>query len=320
MHAARPLDLRVGLGLAGLAPLVAVAAGIFSVAGCDRSPAEVARAGTAGEVLARIDGQPITRGDLEGHLGRQTDHVRFRYASPDRRKELLQNLIRFEVLAQEAQKRGYDRDPDVVRFVKKRAIEEMMRKELDASLRPEDIPETELEPYYRAHIDQFTQKEAVRVSQILVKDRAAATRIAAEARSLGPKDEKGFRRLVELHSEDEDSKQRGGDLTFLERDGQGAAGELPASVIEAASALTHLGEVSSPVASEKGFHILRLTQRRAGFVRPFEEVKDRVRSLLHQERRAKKVEEWVREMRGRVKIEAFEDKLPVQPKETKSPP
>ncbi len=292
--------------------------GLGLLIACDRT--EAGSGGSArgpgsqdeAEVVARIDGKAITRSDFERHLGRQSPYAQARYRSPERRKEFLQNLIRFEVMAMEADKRGYRRDPDVVRFVKQRSIEEMIAKELDATFKAEDIPEADLEPYYRSHADLFTQKEAVRVSQILVKDRESAARLVQEARALGARDEKGFRGLVERHSRDEDSKQRGGDLTFLERDSP----EPPRPVVDAAHALRQIGDVSDPVETEKGFHILRLTQRRAGFLRPFEEVKRQVRTRLHQERRGQKVEEWVQEMRGRVKIEVFEDKL----KDIKSPP
>jgi peptidyl-prolyl cis-trans isomerase C len=290
--------LGLGLSLAGAA--------------CQRTGASTPPAAAQEDVVARIDGRAITRNELEAHLSRQTPYVRARYQSPERRKELLSSLIRFEVLALEAHKRGYSRDPDVVRLVKQRSIEQMIAKDLDAVFTADDIPEAEVEPYYRAHPEQFTQKEAVRVSEILVRDRALADRLAREARRLAPQDEKGFRRLVAQHSVDEDSRQRGGDLTFLERDST----DQPRPVIEAAYALKDIGQVSDPVESDKGFHVLRLTQRRVGFLRPFEEVKRQARTRLYQERRAKKIEEWVHAMKEKLKIEVFEDKL----KDIKSPP
>ena len=107
------------------------------------------------------------------------------------------------------------------------------------------------------------------------------------------------------HSRDEDSRERGGDLTFLERTG----GTQPAPVVEAAFALKQVGEVSAPVKSERGFHVLRLTERRAARLRPFEEVKVSVRAQALAERRARRIEEWVAEMRKQVNIQVFEDKL-----------
>ena len=75
-----------------------------SFAACDRSQAETVKPGSPEEVVARIDGQPITRAEFERHLARQSPFVQARYASPERRKELLANLVRFEVMAREAAK------------------------------------------------------------------------------------------------------------------------------------------------------------------------------------------------------------------------
>jgi peptidyl-prolyl cis-trans isomerase C len=287
-------------------------------AGCDRRPA----AGPGSQtVVARIDGEAITLQEFERRLHEQSAFTRARYASPDRRKALLEQLVRFELLAREAKKRGYDRDPAVVLAAKQRVVERMIAEELDGKLRPQDLPEAEVARYYREHMDHppFTQAEAVRVSQVLVKDRAEAAKVVALARKLGGngkddgKDaEEGFRRVVATLSLDEDSKQRGGDLGFLERGnggGQGGGGDQPRAVIEAAFALRALGEVSEPVESPRGFHVLRLTQRRVGFVRPYEEVRDQARAQLHYERRAQRLEQWVAEMRRKVPVEVYEDKL-----------
>ena len=256
-------------------------------------------------VLARIDDATITLADFERRMQELPPYVRSRYAAPERRKEMLDNLVRFEVLAREARKRGYQRDPDVIRFAKQRLVEKMIAEEIDAQLQPEDLPEADLAAFYRANPALFTQAEAVRVSQIVVSDRARAVELSAQARALGPKDEAGFRRLVSQHSLDDDSRLRGGDLTFIER----ASTDHPAAVVAAAFALRQVGDVSDPVASDRGFHVLRLTQRRAGFLRPFEEVKADVRKRLHQQRRAERVQAWVAEMRKNVKVELFEDKL-----------
>jgi peptidyl-prolyl cis-trans isomerase C len=260
------------------------------------------------DVVARVDGKPITRADLEQHLAARAPFIRARYSSPEKRKELLDSLVRFEVLAKEAQSRGYDRDPDVLRYQKQRAIDRMISEET-AKLRPEAIPVADLEQIYREHPEQFSQQEAVRLEQILVRDEARAKKVAGLARALAPRDDAGFHHLVAEYSEDEDSKQRGGDLAFLERDAAGA----PASVIAAGFALAQgsdkVGQVAGPIESPQGFHIIRLTQRRPGFLRPFAEVERPLRTRVAEERKRQLVESWVAEMRNRVKIEVFEDRL-----------
>ena len=292
-------------GLRGAAALLCV-----TLMACSSSERAPAAGGPPAEqrgqtVVARIDGQEITMADFERRLREQPPYVRARYASPERRKELLENLVRFEILAREARKRGYERDPDVVRTAKQRVVQTMIAEEIDPRLDRASVTDEELDRHYRQHPEAFSQGEAVRVSQIVVEERALADKVAAQARALSRGDDGAFGRLVALHSVDEDSKQRGGDLTFLER----GSSSLPAAVLEAAFALREPGDVSPPVQGDRGFHILRLTQRRAAGRRPLEEVKAEVRNHLMQQRRGELVDQWVAEMRKNVKVEVFEDKL-----------
>ena len=71
---------------------------------CDRGPLGGGRGSAEDkQVVARIDGQPITLADLQRRMAQQAPFVQARYSSPERRKELLDNLVRFEILAREAQ-------------------------------------------------------------------------------------------------------------------------------------------------------------------------------------------------------------------------
>ena len=245
-------------------------------------------------------------------MAQQPPFVQARYASPERRKELLENLIRFEILAREARRRGYERDPEVVRHQQQRLVDRMVAEELDAKLKPEDLPEAELRRFYQEHPERFTRPEAVRVSQILLADAATAARVAAAARALGPRDDRGFRRLVAAHSLDEDSKQRGGDLTFLERQPAQAVATPTGrpAVIEAAFALTEVGQVAGPGPERSGFPRAASDPAAAGGPAPVRGGGGRgARSWCCEQRRSRRLDEWVAEMRNKVNIQVFEDKL-----------
>src|SRR5687767_8421049 len=58
------------------------------------------------EPLATIDGYTITIGEFQDRINKQSPYVRARYTSVEQKKDFLDNLIRFEVLAKEAKKRG----------------------------------------------------------------------------------------------------------------------------------------------------------------------------------------------------------------------
>jgi peptidyl-prolyl cis-trans isomerase C len=259
------------------------------------------------EVVARIDGEVITVADLQHKIDGLDPYSRARFSTPEQRRKFLDNLVRFEVLAREAQNRGYDKDPEVQRALKNQMITSLVQKEIDDKLRPEDVGDAEVARYYQEHPGEFRQPEQVRVNQIFTVDAGKADRAAAAARALKGKAgaDKAFHELVNEMSEDEDSKSRGGDLTFFDRESQ----MYPRPVIEAAFRLADIGDVSPPVRSDKGYHVLVLTQKRPGFTRALPEVSREIRRLILRERRAKKMDELVAEMRQRLKVEVYEDQL-----------
>lgn len=262
------------------------------------------------QVVARVDDHVITVGDLQEQINKLPPFSRARFSSPEQRKRFLENLVRFELMASEAQARGYDKDPDVQRVLKNQMITEMIQNEVDAKLRPEDVPDADIEIYYRAHIEEFARPQEVRVSQIFTKDKDKAQKAAAEAQaaakaSTKASDTQAFHVLVNRYSEDEDSKSRGGDLTFFDR----KTPAYPKALVEAAFSLKEIGDVGGPVASEKGFHVIKLTQRRPGFTKTMNEVRRDVQRMIVQERRTKRIEDLVAEMRSKVKVEIHEDRL-----------
>jgi peptidyl-prolyl cis-trans isomerase C len=283
------------------------ALGLLALGCSARSGPAPAQASGSDEVLARIDGEAITAGDLQRRIDALDSYSRARFSAPEQRRKFLENLVRFEVLAREAQKRGYDKDPEVQRTLKNQMISAMLQKEVDDKLKPEDIPQAEVERYYQAHTAEFRQPEEVRVSQIFTIDGVKAERAVSAARALRgkPEPDKAFRELVAQLSEDEDSKSRGGDLTFFDR----GTTMYPKALVDAAFALQDMGQVSPAVRTDRGYHILVLTQRRPAFTRALPEVSRDIRKRLMRVRQDTKMEELVTEMRKRLKVEIYEDQL-----------
>ena len=279
----------------------------LALCACKPNPGPQGKAAArSGPVLARVDDTEITAADLQEVLARysHTPFVLARYSTPEKKKELLDGLIRYELMAREALRRGYDRDPDVQRIAKKQMVALFEKREINDKLRAEDIAPADIEKYYRDHQAEFLRPEEVRVSQILVHDEAAARRIAAEAKA-GRNDAKSFRDLVERYSEDSDSKPRAGDLTFFDR----KTTREPKALVDAAFAMTQVNDVVGPIASDKGFHILKLTERRPELLRPLAEVKVDIQKRLLEQMRAQKKRELVEEARKSVRVEIDESEL-----------
>jgi peptidyl-prolyl cis-trans isomerase C len=255
------------------------------------------------ETLAKIDDVVITVGEFQDRINKQSPYVRARYTSLERKKEFLDNLVRFEVLAKEAQKRGLDKDAEVVRTMKQVMIQKLLKDEFD-KVKPEDISDQDAKKYYDAHPEEFNKPEEVRVSSILVKDESAAKKVLADARMKGV-DNQGFRNLVAQYSTDAATKDRGGDLRYFDTNTK----EIPRSIVDAAFKLQNIGENSPPVKTEQGWVVLKLTGRRKALARSFDEVKTTIKNRLYRDKRQDSMEAFVKALRDKANIKIDEGRL-----------
>lgn len=147
---------------------------------------------------------------------------------------------------------------------------------LKASFAPGDA---EVRAYYDNNLDRYTEEMSLRVSHILLRTQdqdvaevqARAEAIAAEAR--GGAD---FAELARQHSEDEGTREAGGDL------GQIARGQMVPEFEGAAFALDQ-DEVSDPVTSMFGVHVIKATEKTGGTTQTLDDVRDSIVDLLRQE-------------------------------------
>jgi parvulin-like peptidyl-prolyl isomerase len=151
-----------------------------------------------------------------------------------------------------------DQLPDLVRD---QLTEEQLRADVAAELEP---TEDELQSHYDENLDSYRQTEA---SHIVVEKEAQASRLARQLQDANPNQvEKLFAQQAKKVSTDPGSGKKGGDLGYF------APGEFVPEFEEAASGL-EIGEISDPVQSQFGWHIIRVTDRR---LQPFEDVSEQI--------------------------------------------
>jgi peptidyl-prolyl cis-trans isomerase C len=274
-----------------------------------------ATSGGDSAVVAKVDDEVITVADVQERINKQSPFVRARYTSNEKKKEFLDSLIRFEVMANEAERRGYDKDPEVLRVMKQQMISKFLQKDFESKLKVEDVPDADVEKYYKEHPAEFNQKEEVRVSEVSVKDKAKADKAYAEAKALPKptavapptpeKDKKEFKDIVNKYSDDDEAKQRAGDLGFFDKDSQRYA----KPIVEAAFKLAEVGDVAPPIKTDKGWAVIRLTQKRPGFSRPLAEVKRQIQQRLFRDTRTKAMDNFVAELKKKSKIDVNDENL-----------
>lgn len=258
-------------------------------------------------VLAKIDDVSITLAEFQERINRQSPYIRARYTSLEQKKEFLDSLVRFEVLAKEAYRRGLDKDPEVVRTMKQVMIQKLIRDEFDAKVTADNaVSDADMKAYYDANVAEYVKPEEVRVSAIIVKNKAQADRVAIEARGDAGKTNKGFRDLVMKYSADEETKLRGGDLRYMDL----ATKDVPANVVKAAFTLFNTGDVSTAVDAGNGtFYVLKQTGRRKSVTKTFDDAKPQIRNKLFRDKRLQAQKDYVDGLRAKSKIEINEANL-----------
>jgi len=151
----------------------------------------------------------------------------------------------------------------------------------DARLRRNlQAPAAQVAEYYSSHQDEFTSGEEVKARHILIKPATTddAGWKAAEAKALDLARKAGaagadFAALARLNSDDNGSKEGGGDLGWFGRKRMVPEFENAAFALKAQ-------EVSAPVKSQYGYHIIKVEDRRTDGVKPLAEVSDQIRVKL----------------------------------------
>jgi peptidyl-prolyl cis-trans isomerase C len=242
---------------------------ILALAACGQRT-ETASGGDegAGEVVARYKGRTLTTAEVVKELERLPPPSRNYLTVPERKRQFVENLIMNDLLFQEGQAEGYDRDPEIERQVndlrKRLVVQRVMRKYQT----PPTITDEQAKAYYDEHPNLYSTTQ-IRASHILVKDEETAKQVLAELRERPER----FAELASEKSTDATSAKRGGDLGMF---GQGRM------VVEFERAAFSLqpGELSDVVKTQYGYHVIMVTERKEGERKPFEQVKEQIRATL----------------------------------------
>ncbi len=324
-------------------PLAAVAA----LSGCGKTSTPAPTSGSApattpnSPVVARVGDSVITAAELRRKLGEQSPYLQARYEQMKNKKEFLDNLIRFELLAQDAKKRGIDREPKVQDEINKVLVSQLTSEMFDAS--QEHDTDAQLKAYYDQHIAEFHQPARIRARQIFLAapaaDRAARARakrqIASflaklktnqlEASPQSPRHDDYqptmFQDLARRFSDDPMTKGQGGDMLYLSQADMASHYSQPFA--DAVFALDEEQPLSGVIADEKGYHLALLTQRQLAVDLPFDkpEVKRTIHARLAWQHRMDAFNQYMAKLKADAHIQVDEKVLAsVEPPAPGNPP
>lgn len=273
---------------------------LLLLAGCSQSPESTEKS----PLVARLGSVELHEDDVQRAIAREPGGSAERFRDPAARRELIDGLVRFELLAQAADRAGLTKDPDAVHAMRQIAVTKLVNQTLGEVAAPESITQADIERDYLAHqASEYTLPQATRVRHVRVADAAAADALAARARALAADDDAGFAALASKSSEDSATRDTGGDLGFVDE-----RSHLPTVIVKAATSLKTPGEISGPFQSEGGYEILRLVSLRGAIVSPLSSVQEPIRQRLYRERRTQALDAFIARLRAETPVDVVDTK------------
>jgi parvulin-like peptidyl-prolyl isomerase len=269
----------------------------------------------ASQVLAKVGDKTITLGDFAAALEHMDSFSRLRYQSPERRKELLNEMINVQLLADEAVEKGYDKDPVAEQELRMVLRDVLLREIRQTVPSPSELPEADVRAYYDAHRGDFKDPERRRLSLLVLPTEAAAKSALEEAKKASSATAWG--ELVRKLSVDPQAKapvpvDLAGDFGMVSPPGdpRGTNPKIPEPVRVAGFEIGKVGEMLPRVVRAAGkFYLVRLTQKSEAHDRTFLEVERTLRIKLAQELLRAKEDDLLAELRKRYPVTIDEASL-----------
>jgi len=241
------------------------------------------------EVLVENAQMKLTRADYDADIQRVPAEMRNEFASdPKRLSAYLNNLLIVKTLAADARKAGLANDP----LLQRRAaletdrllaqaqlqhLEEAAGREFDAKSSEYKVKAKEL---YLIDRSKYRSPEQISASQILFDTKR---RTPEEALALANETRRkllagaDFAAIAKEMSDDPSARNNGGEIGWFTRE------RMDPAFSNAAFEMKNVGDISEPVLSRFGYHLIRFEGRRAAEVRPFEAVEPRIMAELRKQ-------------------------------------
>ncbi|MCS7199419.1 MAG: peptidylprolyl isomerase [Caldimicrobium sp.] len=242
----------------------------------------------ADRVIAEVGPYKLFESELQEQIKSDPQLVEILKANPNFKeqveKSLIERWINISLLALGAKAEGLEALPQVKKKLEE--AEKMVLAEifLQKKLQNLEVTEREMREFYEKNKSQYKEPEAVKVKHILVyvpqnADNKTKERALTRAKQIRNQLVKGakFEELARIHSDDTASKEKGGDLGILRR------GETMPEFEQEIFKLKP-GEISQPIASPYGFHIVKVEKKISESILPFDAAKERVREDLKREK------------------------------------
>lgn len=258
------------------------------------------------KVLKTVGKEVVTEQEFNELLDSLSDKYKEYYSTEEGKAQLLDKLVEQKIFVQEAKIKKLDKTEKFKKNMKIAEENELadmyIKQEVLESVKVED---KDLKSDYEANKENYKTNEEVKASHILIYTPAEATEV--DKKTLKEKAESvlkevldgktSFEDLAKKYSEDPGSKETGGDLGYFEKD------KMVAEFANAAFAGEVGKVIPNLVESQYGYHIIKVTDKKAAGYKSYEEVKAEIETALIEKKRTEKYEKMMAELKKKYKVQ-----------------
>ncbi len=230
--------------------------------------------------------------------------------SPEMKEQFLDRWVKITLLAEAARGQGLEKDPEVRAQINDLAnsvlAQEFVQRALEGKV---DVSDQEVKTYYENHKQEFTEPAQVKARHILVKAPADGTeKDWNEAKKKAENIRKellsgaDFAALAKKYSDDPGTKDSGGELGFFKK------GRMVPEFEQAAFSLKK-GEISQPVKTVFGYHIIQVEDTKPAKERSFQQVQDQIRHDMTLERQSKLLDKIIAQLKAKYPVKVNKELL-----------
>ena len=244
------------------------------------------------KVLARVGSEDITEAEVLEFIQPFGQQAVMLYGTEQGRKMILDDVISMRLYALDAEAAKLDQTPEFQSQLQNARRAMLAQAAMRAVIKDVNVSDDEVRKFYDDNPAMFKNPERVHARHILVSGDANLAKVQEELKS-----GKSFDVVAKENSIDTGSAANGGDL------GEFPRGMMVPEFEKAAFELKNPGDVSEPVKTQFGWHIIKLEEHIPESPIPFEQVKARLTQELRDQKTQTLLQDKAKELEGKYKVE-----------------
>ena len=269
-----------------------------------------------GEVVAKIGDREIKMSEIDDQIEKLPPYIQQQFKGHKSKLDFLRTYISRDLLYNAAKRKGLDNDKDVIEKAFQAKKDIMVQKYYQDEVEDKvQVNDSDLELYYKANQDKYKEPRKLKVAHILFDDEKKAKEILEALKKTPDK----FMEFVKKESKDTATKDKDGEIGYLTEEGVlpyiGQEPEINKELFKLKQ-----GEISGVIKSKKGYHIFKVLEDIPERTRPFEEVKNMVKSSRESELRQDQQRQLIDRLMKAENVIIYEDKFEEKVKEPEKKP